>query len=435
MFSWHVENIRFFRSFTYLWHLKILKDMMNGPDIIKINDCVRLISEKIDAAESYALGFCIDTGSRDEKKSDNGISHFIEHMLFKGTRKRTAKQISVEIEKNGAYLNAFTSKENTCYYARGLENSLEKSFEILSDMLSNSVFDETEIEKEANVIADELNDILDTPEEFIFDEFEKKLYGSNSLNMPVIGTRENILGFTREKLLDYYRKHYAESVLYVVAAGKVETETLIGYAEKYLPERKCRKNRVRKTPDRSGNEFTAVFRPVNQYYSIIGASSVGFTSPDYLKARLLSVILGEGSSSRLFVRLREQKGIAYQINSFVNGYSDVSTFGVYFSTNPAQGKKATRVIFDEMENMAKKGVRKTELEKAKKILVSNIVLGTEDLSARISRLANAYIYSGKINSLAETKAKLAEITLPEINDFAREMFDLSKFSQTEVLDN
>ncbi len=406
---------------------------MNIINITSLNKCVYVITEKLDFAESYVLGFWFNTGSRDENLKNNGISHFIEHMMFKGTRKRSAKQISLAVEKNGAYLNAFTSKENTCYYARGLNNSLEKSFEILSDMIRNSLFEQKEIEKEANVIADELNDILDTPEEFIFDEFEKQILGDTSLGFPVIGTRENILAFNRGDLLEYFTKHYGNKELYIVAVGNVNHDKIVSLAEKYLTVPKCNKKKRKKLVLDNSKSFASIYRPVNQYYSVIGKAVSGFTSDLYLKIRLLSIILGEGSASRLFINLRENKGIAYQINSFVNGYSDASTLGIYFSTNPENRKKATDQIFSELNKLSRGNVKKSELEKAKKILLSNIVLGTEDLSGRMSRIANSYIYAGRIKSIEEVKNELNETTLSEINELSAEIFNPETFTQVEIL--
>ncbi len=407
---------------------------MNKVEIKRLDNCVHIVTEKIPGAKSYSLGFWFNAGSRDENSKNNGISHFIEHMLFKGTPTRNARKISTETEKHGTYLNAFTSKENTCFYARGLHGSFGKSFEILADMLLNPLFSEKEIKKEANVIADELSDILDTPEEFIFDEFEKTIYANSSLGFPVIGTRENIFGFNKKDFFEHYKKYYFARNLYIVVVGDFSVDEVIKFAEKYIKGNFCGKKLPRRKPKNSCSKFTTIYRGINQYYSIIGSQAVGFTHPDYYKMRLLSIILGEGSSSRLFIKLREEKGIAYQINSFVNSYSDISTFGVYFSTNPEFKKKATDLIFKELENLAKGNVRKSELEKAKKILITNIILGAEEFSNRMTRMANAYIYSGKIKSFSETEKELALVTLSEINDYAEKFFAKENFSQVEVTD-
>jgi len=404
--------------------------------IDKSNESIEILTEYIPHANSYALGFWFDAGSRDEKKENNGISHFIEHMLFKGTSKRNAKRISLETEKHGAYLNAFTSKENTCFYARGIDGSFEKTFEILSDMITDPLFDEKEIRKEANVITDELCDILDTPEEFIFDEFEKIIYEKNSLSMPVIGNKENIAKFKRGDFMRHYGDYYLSSKLFIVAVGNIRPEKSAELTEKFLRVkfRKKNKRKKRKHVSENTSTFTTLYRPVSQYYSIIGRRATGFTSDDYLRLRLLSIILGEGSSSRLFVKLREQKGIAYQINSFVNGYSDTSTFGVYFSTNPEQKAKASKTIYAEIKKSSRGDITKAELSKAKKILASNIVLGTEDLSNRMSRIANSYIYTGKVLTANDVKEKLVKISADEINDYAKELFSPEEFSQIEIMD-
>ncbi|MDZ7766777.1 MAG: pitrilysin family protein [Melioribacteraceae bacterium] len=195
---------------------------------------IRVISENLPYVKSFSLGFWFDVGSRDEDEATNGISHFIEHMLFKGTKKRDAAQIADEIESLGGYLNAFTSKEQTCYYGRGLAAHIEKTFEVLADMIQNPLFKNSEIKKEAGVIVDELNDIEDNPEELIFDKFESLIFDGNQLASPIIGTKQNIERFSREDLQNFVDKHYTFDNLYIVASGAVEHNQLIEFTEKYF---------------------------------------------------------------------------------------------------------------------------------------------------------------------------------------------------------
>ncbi len=407
------------------------------PEIKKLNKAVTLISDENLNYDSYALGICFDTGSRDENNYQNGISHFIEHMLFKGTRKRSARKISLETEKNGTYLNAFTSKEQTCFYARGLNGTLQKTFEILSDMILNPLFDEKEIAKEKNVILDELHDANDTPEEFISDEFERTIFHGISLANPIIGTEQNIEAFNHQTLSDYYRKKYLRGKINIIVSGNFVKSDVLALIEKNLlttlpAQKRSKTKRKKKLPDDQIN-FVTFNKPVSQYYSIIGRIFVGKTDENYLATKILSIILGEGSSSRLFLKLRENSGIAYQISSFVNGYSDISAFGIYFSTNPQNGKKAEKIIFSELERISKGNIKKGELEKAKNIYFSNYVLSNEDLSGRIFNLGSQYSNFSQIKDVKQIQQELQEISLEKINHLANELFDTSKFSQVEIL--
>ena len=207
---------------------------MTEINITKLDNGIRVVSEHLPYVESFSLGFWFNVGSRDEVLANNGISHFLEHMFFKGTEKRSAKKISDDIESLGGYLNAFTSKEHTCLYGRGLKSHLAKTFEVLADMAQNSVFSPNEIEKEANVIIDELNDIEDSPEELIFDRFETSTLKGSKLSMPIIGTEKNIKSFTKDDILSYIDKKYSFNNMFIIASGNVDHNNLIQLAEKFI---------------------------------------------------------------------------------------------------------------------------------------------------------------------------------------------------------
>jgi len=195
---------------------------------------IKIVSEHIPYVKSFSLGFWFNVGSRDENQHNNGITHFIEHMLFKGTQKRSARAIANDIESYGGYLNAFTSKEHTCYYGRGLTKHLEKTFDVLADMIQNPAFKENEIKKEAGVVVDELYDIEDSPEELIFDKFEEYLFKGNPLGLPVIGTEKNIRSFTREDLFDFINNKYGFNNFTIAASGNMDHRELIRLANKYI---------------------------------------------------------------------------------------------------------------------------------------------------------------------------------------------------------
>ncbi|MGE5805381.1 MAG: M16 family metallopeptidase, partial [Ignavibacteria bacterium] len=281
---------------------------------------VKIISEFIPHVQSFSLGFWFNVGSRDENKKNNGISHFIEHMLFKGTKKRSAKKIAEEIEGYGGYLNAFTSKEHTCYYGRGLSRHLQRTFNVISDMIQNSSFKHSEIEKEAGVIIDELLDINDNPEELIFDKFEEVIYAGNSLGFPIIGAEHNIRSFTQKDFFNFIDEKYGFNNLTIAASGSIDHNDLIRLTEKYFTKDLGKKNQKRKyiLPSAAPSTFTA--KEIQQVHIIVGRASYGHKDEKRIPLNILSHILGEGSSSRLSQSIREKKGIAYQLNSFLNSF-------------------------------------------------------------------------------------------------------------------
>ena len=210
---------------------------MKNINITELPNGIKIISEKISFVKSFSLGFWFNVGSRDETKDNSGISHFLEHMFFKGTKKRSAKKIAEDIESLGGYLNAFTSKEHTCFYGRGLTDHVEKTFEVLADMIQNSVFNPKEIEKESAVVIDELYDIEDSPDEFIFDKFESNVFNGNSLGMPIIGTKKNLRSFRQKDLINFVKENYTFDRFFIVASGNIEHEDLIMFAKKYITKK------------------------------------------------------------------------------------------------------------------------------------------------------------------------------------------------------
>jgi predicted Zn-dependent peptidase len=396
---------------------------------------IRVITENIPFVQSFALGFWFNAGSRDESKTNNGLSHFLEHMLFKGTKKRSAKNIADEIEGYGGYLNAFTSKEQTCFYGRGLTKHLERTFKVLSDMIQNSVFKETEVAKEAGVIIDELYDIEDTPEELIFDRFESNIYQGNSLSYPVIGNEENIRNFTKEDLFKFIEDYYGFDNLIISASGAVEHEKVVKYAEKYI-EKKLGKSKTQRSELKMFSPEDQQIQKENvQTHVILGRSGYGYDNFKRTDLLLLSYILGEGSSSRLFQSVREKNGISYAINSFLNSYQDVSSFGVYFSTNEKLVGKTLKIIEREFNKLKNKPVSDKELRRAKESLKGNIILGMENLSNRMLRLAQSETYYHRHKSVEETIEEINGKSKEDINSIANEFLDFNEISKVIISSN
>lgn len=386
----------------------------------------KIISEFIPHVKSFTLGFWFNVGTRDESLRNNGISHFIEHMLFKGTKKRTAKMIAEEIESYGGYLNAFTSKEHTCYYSKGLSENLGRTFSVLSDLIQNPLFKEIHIRKEAGVVIDELKDIDDNPEELLYDKFEEIIFNGNKLSYPVIGRENNIRNFSSGDLFNFHSTNYNTDGLLVVASGNLKHDELIKLTEKYITHRKKRYRRSREKFNTKKVEDAFIEKDVQQVHTIIGRATYGYNDKRRIHVRFLSALLGEGSSSRLFLAVREKLGITYQINSFLNSYNDTSAFGVYFSTNQNQYARVIDIIFKEFKKLKELPVSEKELKKVKEYLKGGIVLSLESTTNRMMRIANSILYYDKVLSVEDYLSKIDKITSEDVQKTANDLLNDSK---------
>ncbi len=405
---------------------------MKNINITELSNGIRIVSEYIPYVESFSLGFWVNVGSVDENKSNNGISHFLEHMFFKGTVKRSAKKISDDIESLGGYLNAFTSKEHTCFYGRGLTKNLPKTFDVLADMIQYPLFRQKDISKESNVVIDELYDIEDTPEELIFDKFETVIYDKSPFALPIIGTEKNLRSFESEDLFDFIRKKYANNKLFIIASGNVEHNLLLELTSKYFTKDfgKTIKRKNYRPSENVRNSF--IEKDIQQIHMIIGTRTVGFDSKQRNAVNIFSHILGEGSSARLFQSLRERNGIAYQINTFLNSFYDVSTFGVYLSTNEKMIKKAYGIIEKEFVKIKTKKVPERELNRAKEYLKGSILMGLESTTNRMIRMGQSMIYFNRIKTIEESLNEINMVDQDVIIALANQILNEESFTKVVI---
>ena len=386
----------------------------------------KIISEFIPHVKSFTFGFWFNVGARDENLRNNGISHFIEHMLFKGTKRRTAKMIAEEIESSGGYLNAFTSKEHTCYYSKGLTEHLGKTFSVLSDLIQNPLFKEIHIRKESGVVIDELKDIDDNPEELLYDKFEEIIFTGSKLSYPVIGKEKNIQNFRSSDLFNFHNVNYNTDGLMIVASGNVKHDELIKLTEKYISHRKPGYKRSRDKFNYNKVEDAFIEKDVQQVHTIIGRSTHGYNDKRRIPVRFLSALIGEGSSSRLFLAVREKLGITYQINSFLNSYCDTSAFGIYFSTNQNQYARVIDIIYKEFKKLKDIPITERELKKVKEYLKGGIILSLESTTNRMMRIANSILYYDKVLSVEDYISKIEKITSEDVQRTANELLNDSK---------
>ncbi|NUN10829.1 MAG: insulinase family protein [Ignavibacteriaceae bacterium] len=393
---------------------------------------VRVVTETIPYLQSFSLGLWFDIGTRDEKKDELGIAHFAEHMLFKGTKKRNARKISEAIESRGGYLNAFTSKEHTCYYARGLTHNLATTFDVMMDMVQNPLFRESEVRKEKGVIIDEILDLEDNPEELIFDKFEEIIFKGSPLALPILGTEKTVGGFSSEKLHKFHRQSYCANNFLVAVSGNIKHEQVLELVEKNLNKSLQKIRRKRKVFTGSGFEEEILLKNVTQVHCITGCPSYGYESERRWVLNTLSAILGDGSASRLYQSVREKLGITYQINSFINLFNETSAFGIYFSTSEKNLNRVLDTLRKEFENLIRNPVSVKELNRVKEYLKGNMILSLENNSGRMIRLANSVLYYNKVVTLQDTISAIDRITVEDVHGLAADILDENKLTRLVI---
>lgn len=407
----------------------LIVEIVDNCKVTTLPNGVKIVSEFIPYLKSFSLGFWFNVGARDESPNNNGISHFIEHMLFKGTKTRTAKQISDSIESYGGYLNAFTSKEHTCYYGRGLSENFKKTFVVLADMIQNPLFKDSHIKKEAGVVIDELKDIDDNPEELIFDKFEESVFNGHSLSLPIIGTEKNLLSFNSNILHQFHKSNYRLDNLMIAVSGAIEHDEAVKLAEKYFSGKRISSNQKRKNFTKQIINDVVIEKEIQQVHSIIGRTTYGFNDSRRHKLKVLSTLLGDGSSSRLFQAVREKLGMTYQINTFLNSYQDVSVFGVYYSTNDKQAGRVSEIVHREFNKLIKEEVKPKELSRVKEYIKGNTLMSLENTTNRMIRLANSIYHYGKIVPIENILDRIDSVTSEDILNLSKEILNESTLSK------
>ncbi len=395
---------------------------------------VRVLSESVPLVRSIAVGVWVDAGSRNDPEQLAGISHFVEHAVFKGTTKRRMHQIANRMESVGGYLNAFTSKEHTCYFARALDSHLDRGIDSICDLVASPVFPEQEIEKEKQVVIEEIKMYEDAPEEYISDRFESIAYPDQAIGRPIIGYPETVSGLNREALFHYVSSQYTPDQIVVAASGNLRHARVHKSVEKAFMN--LRTTPCKSTTDRINSPYQAselsLTRPIHQGHLILGRSSVSIHSRHRAALELLNIILGGGSSSRLNQRIRERYGFCYNIYSFLNMYSDCGDFGIYLGLDPSKIDDATHLIFREFDDLAQKPVSKQVLARAKCQARGGIVLGLESLSNRMTRLGKQELYFGRVIPMDETIEELEMVTVSEIQNIAQNFLARDLFSRVVV---
>jgi len=392
-----------------------------------------IVSEKIPSVRSVSVGVWVKTGTRHENRGVNGIAHFLEHMMFKGTERRTALQIARSLESVGGYLNAFTSKEQTCFYAEILDDQLPRAIDVLSDMVCHSVFLPREMEKEREVILDEIDSVEDTPDDLVQEIFAEKMFPGNGLGLPILGSKKTVSAITRDQLIQFYRKNYTTQNIIIAGAGNLDHSRLVELAEKSfsVPSHPVENHTV--SPRKTGNGEYAIHRAVNQAHICMGTPGLPYSHQRKYELLLLNTLLGVGMGSRLFQNIRERHGVAYAIYSYVDFFLDNGLFAIYLGTEKAKVNKAVKLINRELEQIREKPISQRELNQIKSQVKGNLVLGLESTARRMSRLAKMEIYLGRFQDIDEVIEEIDKVSRESLHELVNQLFERDRILQVMFL--
>lgn len=388
----------------------------------------KVVTETIPHVRSVSLGLWVDVGSRDEPIQSSGISHFIEHMVFKGTETRRASEIASYLESVGGVLNAFTGREQTCYYAKFLDEHIDKAVEILFDLVNNALFDRQDIEKEKKVVLEEIHDIEDSPSDLVHDLFAGVIFGKHPLGRSILGSRNSINSMNRPKVLRHLKRFYRPDKTIVAACGNLQHDHLVELTNQYINQGVYAASINGRRKPRFKTQRRIFRRKTNQTHVCLGIPAREFSHESRTAMLLLNSVLGGGMSSRLFQRLREDLGLVYSVFSFLDFFADNGIFGIYLGTDKNNVKKALSAVRTEIDAVIADRLDAAEIEKAREQLKGSLMLGLENTSNRMNRLAKHELLVNKYISLDETVAAIDGVKADEILEIARQLFSAVHFS-------
>ena len=399
--------------------------------IQSLDNGIRIITEHMPDYRSVAFGIWVKTGSTSERPEENGISHFIEHMMFKGTEKRTAKQIAVDMDKIGGQINAFTSKECTCYYARVTPDKLSVAVDVLADLFMNARLDESEIKKEINVVLEEIAMVNDNVEELAHEKISELFFTGSTLSQPILGPAENVSGFHHADLARYIDAHYAPENTVIAVAGCFDEAQLMREIEKYF-------GGYRRGTDIKNEAESALFMPkarslfiekeAEQTHMCLAFPGSTFADDERFSLAVLNNVLGGGMSSRLFQSIREDKGLAYAVYTYPSSYSFSGLFALYAGTMASNADTVAALMKEEIDLIKRLKIPQDEFDQGKDQLKGNFVLSMEGTSAKMSAIGKSLLLLGKAYDEEETMGKIEAVTMENVAALIDKIFDYSRMS-------
>jgi len=384
----------------------------------KLSNGATLVVEDIAYLRSAAIGVFIKVGSRHETSSIAGASHFVEHMLFKGTERRSAREIAESFESIGGQLNAFTSREHTCVYARTLDENVDLAIDIVFDMLFNSSFNQKDFDTERNVIIEEINMYEDTPDELIHDIFARKMWEGHQMGSPILGTLDSINNMARDDLYNYYKSNYATSNLIISVAGNVDHNRIKDEIEKRCEGAPVEQvEHLTEKPQERSSFISLVPKETEQVQICLGVPGISYRDEKRYAQNIMNSILGGGISSRLFQTLREELGLAYSVYSYPSNYSDTGSYCICIGTGPAKLGKFFGALREQLDLFIRDGATEAEIMRTRQLNKSNILLSLESVMNRMNRQAKSLLMYGRVISPEEVIERMYKVDAQDIHSF------------------
>ena len=394
---------------------------MRDVRVTTLENGLRVASDPMDTVETVSVGVWIEAGARDETASVNGVSHLIEHMVFKGTERRDARSIAEEIEAVGGHLNAHTSREYTAYYAKVLKDDAGLAVDILADIVQHAKMDAEELDRERAVVIQEIMQAHDTPDDIVFDRFQETAFPRQPVGRSVLGTADLIRTIPREALIQYVNDHYRASSIVLAAAGRIDHDRLVELAEGAFSSLDAGVRKAREPALYVGGDCRDD-RDLEQAHIILGFTGVAYRDPDFYALSVLSVLLGGGMSSRLFQEIREKRGLVYTIYSFPTSFIDSGLFGIYAGTGEKEVAELIPLVCTEMVKLMS-DVTEEEVARAKAQLKSSILMSLESTSARCEHLARQLVVFGRPLTVTEVVGEVAAVDVAAVRRVARRLIE------------
>ncbi len=407
------------------------------PDLYKQTviepDGPTVATESVDGVRSVSFGLWVRVGARDENPEQHGISHFVEHAVFKGTTSRDRFDIANSLESLGGSLDAFTSRDVTCYHARCLDEHLEIGLDVLADLVQNATFEPAEIEKERRVILEEIQSVEDTPEDLIHDLFAKSVWGRHPVGAPILGTSESVKAIDCDALARFTGEHYRPGNVIITAAGNLDHERVVdSVREKFQGAELADHVLSRSQPKHAPKSYQHYHRDIGQTHYCLGTTSWSYVHPRQYDLLVANAVLGGGMTSRLFQEIREKRGLAYSVYSYVETLEDTGLFSTYMACDRSRLKEAADVVWSELIALKESGITQAELSSAKAQLKGELILGAESMSHRMSNLAYDEMYLQRYLPLEQTLQEIENVTLEGVWNACQTMHDESRMHQVTV---
>ena len=395
-----------------------------------LDNGLKILTEEINEFKSATIGIWVHTGPKNENHVNRGISHFIEHMLFKGTPTHTARDIAEIMDSVGGHLNAFTEKEQTCFYARVVDEHIEMSVDMLADMFLNSLFDPEEIERERGVILEEIRMYEDSPDDVVFELFNKTLWEDHPLGCPTLGTTDVIEKVGRDDFLEYMKEFYTPDNVVIAAAGHFKHDDMVGMIQKHFGGVKGKASKVEETDPVFHARNKLRYKDCEQVYLCMGGKGVPQRDNRKYPFFVLDSVLGGSMSSRLFQEIREKRGLVYTVSTFTNSYKDVSQFGVYACAGKENINEVVTLSNSIIDDIRENGLTPKEVQRSKEHIKGGVSLALESTSNRMIRLDKSEYYYDRLIPIEEVIKKVDAVTIEEVNQLAKELLDRHSYATT-----